>query len=50
MCEHNFKTEVDGRFAYHICEKCDEVINLIYLGPEPTEGENEEFDDSLLGI
>jgi hypothetical protein len=50
MCEHKFKTEVDGRFAYQVCETCDEIVNLIYLGPAPKKGENEEFDDSLIGI
>jgi hypothetical protein len=40
-------TEVDGRFAYQVCVACQDVTNVVYLGPKE---ENDSIDESLLGI
>lgn len=46
-CEHKLRTEVDGRFAYQVCDTCDEILNVVYLGPKQTE---DDWDEDLIGI
>jgi hypothetical protein len=46
-CEKKLRTEVDGRFAYQVCETCGEIYNVVYLGPKETE---DGWDESLIGI
>lgn len=46
--ENKMRTEVDGRFAFQVCDACNEVLNMLYLGPKPEE--DDSIDESLLGI
>ena len=46
--ENKIRTEVDGRFAYQVCSVCNDVLNVIYLGPKPEK--DDYFDESLLGL
>lgn len=46
MCEHKLKTEVDGRFAYQVCDTCNEILNVVYLGPAA----QDDWDEDLVGI
>ena len=46
--QNKVATEVDGRFAYQVCAACNDVLNVIYLGPKPEQ--DDSIDESLLGI
>jgi len=46
--QNKLATEVDGRFAYQICSVCQDIINVVYLGPKPEQ--NDSIDESLLEI
>ena len=46
--QNKMVTEVDGRFAYQVCEVCNDILNVVYLGPKPKQ--DDSIDESLLGI
>jgi hypothetical protein len=47
MCEHKLKTEVDGRFAYQVCDTCNEVLNVIFLDAAKLE---DDWEEDLVGL
>lgn len=46
--ENKMATEVDGRFAYQVCAVCNDIVNVIYLGPK--QNEDDSINESFLGI
>lgn len=45
--KNKIKTETDGRFAYQVCDSCNDIINIIYLGEKEKQ---ETYDESLVGL
>jgi hypothetical protein len=45
--ENKIRTEVDGRFAYQICDNCQDIINVVYLGPKE---ENSSWEEEVIGL
>ena len=45
--QNKIRTEVDGRFAYQVCDVCGDIINVTYLGPKE---EISTWDEEVIGI
>jgi hypothetical protein len=46
--QNKVRTEVDGRFVYQVCDACDDVIQVVYLGPK--EEADDDIGSEMLGL
>jgi len=46
--QNKIMTIVDERFVYQVCDACDDVISVLYLGPAAEK--DEDITDAMLGL